>query len=110
MYVSKFQRYGGAVIVVVLASVERCWQRIEARRVATDRAVPHGVLSATVRDLQRAVPVYIEGPRAGLCEATYVLVNEADGDALEVSVIDKGTPASERAAAAARAAELLKLD
>ena len=84
-----------------------------------------------VRDLQRAIPVYIEGPRNLLCEATYVLVNEppagaaaagANGGANggaggaggaeaapEIHAIDKSTLASARAAVAARTAELLQI-
>ena len=110
--IARLQGQGYHVIIcVVLSKMATCWRRIEARREATDRAVPRGVLSATVRDLQRAVPVYIEGPQNGLCEATYLFANE-DDDATEGLdfTIGADTPAADRARAAARAAGLLTLE
>lgn len=105
------------IVVVVLASMRKCWERIEARRKATDRAVPWSILASTTRELQRTIPIYVEGPRNGLCDSTYVLINEADGlpggdlddDSMRFR-INADTPASERARAAGRAAELLQLD
>ena len=82
--------------------------------------MPHSVLSACLRDLQRAVPIYIDGPRRGLCEATVVVENDAEGNGPHpdeyfisrhfTTVITRESAPYDRERVAARAAALLHLD
>lgn len=65
-------------LLIVLASYERCVERIEARRAQTTRGVPDAVLRGTLRDLQRAVPVYVAASASGEVESTWLFDNEDD--------------------------------
>jgi len=98
------------ILVVVLASEASCWRRIERRRQETDRGVPASILSSTITDLQRAVPVYLTGASRGLCEVTLLYDNDADGMLYEMpptAVVGAASTPDESEAALARARELL---
>jgi len=66
-------------LIIVLATRETCWKRIEARRAATGRAVPGFVFNPTFDDMCTVVPVYLRGPHSGLCETTTFCDNEPSG-------------------------------
>jgi len=107
-------------ICVVLATHQTCWRRIESRRSETDRGVPLKYLHSAVKDLQRAIPTYIDGPTNGLCESTLVYDNDHDDGArtargvhlIEPTLVAalRGRDQSARRTAVERTEQLLRLD
>ena len=64
-------------LVIVLASLETCWRRIEERRLERGRSVPFSLAQATSISLRRALRVYLNSS-AELAETALMYDNDRD--------------------------------
>ena len=76
-------------------------------------ARPRSILHHTIRELQRSVPVYIDGPANGLCEATFIFDNDSDAqseaEVRYMQMVRTDSYRSLRVAVEGRASQLLRL-
>ena len=64
-------------LVIVLATLETCWRRIEERRLERGRSVPFSLAQATSISLRRALRLYLSSS-AELAETALVYDNDRD--------------------------------
>lgn len=106
--IGRLRRAGYSVhIVVVLASADTCWERIEARRAQIGRGVPRPVFDSILSNVLAVVPTYLRGAGYGLVESATLCINDGRADG-EPRTLTSRTASAEIEAAIAAVQQLLR--